>query len=79
MNTINVVVLSHIGNECLQRIESLSPLLRVKDASKLKERPSSESGGKDPSTERELADGWLRLKSFLAFGCHPISWPGFPG
>jgi D-2-hydroxyacid dehydrogenase (NADP+) len=58
MNTVNVLVLSHIGKECLRQIEAVSPLLRVKDSSKLKGRSFSKSGVEDPAAERELTE-WL--------------------
>jgi D-2-hydroxyacid dehydrogenase (NADP+) len=71
MNNINVVVLSHIGDGCLQQIEAISPLLRVKDLSDLKDRLSSNKGEISSADESGLAKYLSEAEIIYGFRISP--------
>jgi D-2-hydroxyacid dehydrogenase (NADP+) len=64
MESINVLVLAEVGDECLSRISAVSPLIKVTDASKLAVQPVFQSTRTVHEVSSEL-DGLLSRAEIL--------------
>jgi D-2-hydroxyacid dehydrogenase (NADP+) len=64
METINVLLLAPVGDECLRRISAVSPLLKVTDASNLAVQPAFQSTRKAHEIGSEL-DGLLASSEII--------------